>query len=497
MQDSVKIIDRVYVLACDEAGSGGLGSVVIRNDRIHAIGPVNHAFQVQFPQAERIDGTGKVLLPGFIDAHYHGESSLLHILTAGSPVSKWPRLPRYRAMDEALRTTATYEDWLALYRSAYYAALRAGVTTLAEFGRPDTDTAFAACVAAFRAVSLRGMLAIHNGDQLEASRSVRSPSMAFSMALSSSEELTTYNLQTTMRLARDHRLPVTVHIGETGRDAESIRKNFRKTYVDLLAEYQVFSSTCLPVHFSILNDDDLLLLKRAGSRIAVAPLAAAMKGFELPPLEALAEAGVEAVLGTDWGPVRPWQALRKAAQQLSVPAMDLLHMHTSGAARYLGVGQELGRVAPGMKADLLMVRSPFADVRAVLNDLGPSMVAELLLHRASESDVSDVMVNGEFYVREGNILMYAEEDLHNDLRRLLALAPAEEQPKVPTVPSAAETPSEDVGHAEDSTHEEGFRIVHRSPAPRPAGPILPLTPPGAPGRELPPNVRRVFGDEDV
>jgi hypothetical protein len=125
------------------------------------------------------------------------------------------------------------------------------------------------------------------------------------------------------------------------------------------------------------------------------------------------------------------------------------------------------------------------------------MVAELLVQRASESDVSDVMVNGEFYVREGNILMYAEEDLHNDLRRLLDLAPAEEPPKAPSASSAAEPPSVPAEEADDATYDEGFRVVQRPTAQRPAGPILPLNPSAAPGRELPPNVRRVFGEDDV
>lgn len=496
MQDSVKIIDRVYVLACDVTGSGGMGSVVVRNDRIHAVGPVNHAFHLQFPQAERIDGTGKVLLPGFIDAHGHGESSVLHVLTAGSPVSRWPRIGRYRSMDEALRLRASHDDWVALYRSAYYGALRAGITTVSEFGRPDTDKAFAASVQAFQEVSLRGLLAIHNGDQLESSRSVRSPSLAFSLALSSSEEITTYNLQTTMRIARDHRLPVTVHMGETVRDADVIRKNFRKSYVDILAEYQIFGPSCLAVHFSILDRSDLAVLRGAGATIAVSPVAAAMKGFERPPLEELSEAGVQVVFGSDWGPPRPWQTLRMAGRLHDYTAMELLRMHTSLAASYLGVGQEVGSVLPGMKADLILVRSPFADVRAVLQDLEPAQVAEVLVQRIGESDVSDVMVNGEFYVREGTLLMYAEEDLHADIRRVLDLTPIE-PPAKSVSPPASEVAERAAEDPDSAPFEEGFRVIQRKPAPRTPVPILPLPPPSPTAHELPPNVNRVFGEDDI
>lgn len=498
VSDSVKIIDRVYVLACDAAGSGGLSTVVIRNDRISAIGPVTQAFQAQFPNAERIDGSGRILLPGFIDAHYHGESAVLSLLTVGLPANQWSRRKGYHALDDHLRTKATHDDWLTLYRAAYYQALRAGVTTLAEYGRPDTDAAFAASIAAFQATSLRGVLCVHNGDQLESLRTARSSSMAFCLALPASEELTTYNLQSTMRLARDHRLPIAIHLGETERDAEAIRKNFRKSFVDLLNEFHVIGPPNLAIHFSAMEKDEAARLQHGGAPIAVAPLAAVAKGFEPPPLQSLAAAGIPSVFGTDWGPVRPWQNLRQALQWHRVPAMDLLRQHTLLAAQYLGVGQDVGSVTVGKKADLMMVRSPFTDVRAALHELDPVAVSELLVERIGESDVTDVMVNGEFYVREGNVMMYAEDDLVADIRRLLAFAPNEEQAR-PSLPVIIQGPSALADTTfEGADVEEGFKIVKRSVEPaQTAVPILPLHPTPSSSQELPPNVRRVFGEDDV
>jgi 5-methylthioadenosine/S-adenosylhomocysteine deaminase len=497
VSDSVKIIDQVYVLACDAAGWAGLSTVVIRNDRISAIGPVTQAFQAQFPNAERIDGTGRVLMPGFIDAHYHGESALLSLLTAGLPAHQWSRRKGYHALDDHLRTKATHDDWLTLYRAAYYQALRAGVTTLAEYGRTDTDAAFAASIAAFQATSLRGVLCVHNGDQLESLRTARSSSLAFCFALPASEELTTYNLQSTMRLARDHRLPIAIHMGETTRDAEALRKNFRKSFVDLLNEFHVIGPPNLAIHFSAMDKEEAARLQHAGAPIAVAPMAAVAKGFEPPPLQTLASAGIPAVFATDWGPVRPWQNLRQALQWHRVPAMDLLRQHTSLAAHYLGVGQEVGTVTAGKKADLVMVRSPFTDVRAALHELDPALVAELLVERIGESDVTDVMVNGEFYVREGNIMMYAEDDLVADVRRLLAFAPHEEQarPSLSVIDQGTSTAMDP--DSEGADVEEGFRIVKRAAeSARIAGSILPLHPTPSSSQQLPPNVRRVFGDDD-
>jgi hypothetical protein len=107
------------------------------------------------------------------------------------------------------------------------------------------------------------------------------------------------------------------------------------------------------------------------------------------------------------------------------------------------------------------------------------------------------MVNGEFYVREGNIMMYAEEDMVADVRRLLAFAPAEEQAR-PVAPSIVTEPSASgETDGEGSQFEEGFKIVRRPQSQRTAGPILPLHPTAPTHQELPPDVRRVFGEDDV
>src|SRR3989338_11710434 len=88
MQDGVKIRENAYVLACDPSGSGGLMTVVVRNGRIAALPTSGQGARQTYPQAEVVDAAGRVLLPGFVDAHYHGESYILDILAAGEPAGR-------------------------------------------------------------------------------------------------------------------------------------------------------------------------------------------------------------------------------------------------------------------------------------------------------------------------------------------------------------------------------------------------------------------------
>ncbi|HAV22474.1 MAG: hypothetical protein A2X67_06530 [Ignavibacteria bacterium GWA2_55_11] len=503
MQDGVKIIENAYVLACDPSGSGGLMTVVVRNGRIAALLTSGQGARQTYPQAEVVDAAGRVLLPGFVDAHYHGESYILDILAAGEPADRWAENERMQSALTFLRERATTEDWVRLYRCAYYAALRSGITTIVEFGFGGNDAAFAASVEALLKTDLRGFVGAHTGDQIEAARTLRNPNVRPLLVLPPAEELTTYNLQTTLRQARDLGLPLITHLGETLREAEYIRRNFRKSSVQVLDEYQMFSTRQLPTHLSVLDVNDADILHKSNARVILAPAAAMRKGVELPPVERLIDADVTMVLGSDWGTLRPWENMRALWEMAALSsenmmsAASVLMTHTHAGAQLLGMDSEIGAILPGKRADFVFMRCTDAGVRAAMETEGPAVVSELLLHRASTADITEVMINGEFFVRESEVLTYAAEDLAADMRLLMQIAAPISlhtrsslgTPVIAIPPSPAE---EGAGQP----FEEGFRVVRKENTPT-TTPILPLPPPSRSAEELGPNVRKVFGDEDV
>ena len=109
-------------------------TIIIQNGRIIEIGRRAEAIKAIYPKAEVIDMAGKILLPGFVDAHHTGESFILRYLTCGQPMLRWDKNPVISRAFNYLYKEATFQEFLALYRLSYFAALKSGVTTLAEYG---------------------------------------------------------------------------------------------------------------------------------------------------------------------------------------------------------------------------------------------------------------------------------------------------------------------------------------------------------------------------
>ena len=107
---------------------------------------------------------------------------------------------------------------------------------------------------------------------------------------------------------------------------------------------------------------------------------------------------------------------------------DALDWATIGGARALGVADEIGSLEVGKKADLFML-----DLRRA--HLVPTLrVVSVFVHQAQPADVTDVMVDGRWVMRDSRILSFDEDDVvaraeaigHKVWNRLVA-----ENPDVP------------------------------------------------------------------
>ena len=92
-------------------------------------------------------------------------------------------------------------------------------------------------------------------------------------------------------------------------------------------------------------------------------------------------------------------------------AFDLLALHTKNGACALGLDTEIGTIESGKKADIVFINLSEFRMNSILSDDNAEQILEVVLQEASSQQVSDVMINGEFYVREGHVLTYSEEDL--------------------------------------------------------------------------------------
>ena len=111
------------------------GIMLVRDGRIEAVGPRDQLESRKIPEYEVIDAGGRVVLPGFVDAHTHpvfagtrvdeyelraSGATYQEIAEAGGGIRSTVRKTRAASEDELLKTAKRYSDWF----------LRTGTTTI-------------------------------------------------------------------------------------------------------------------------------------------------------------------------------------------------------------------------------------------------------------------------------------------------------------------------------------------------------------------------------
>jgi 5-methylthioadenosine/S-adenosylhomocysteine deaminase len=503
MSEPAIIIENGVVVTCDAHRSAGPMALLVRNGRIGEIAQRGETLRARYPFAEVIDASSRVIVPGFVDAHFHGESFVLRHWTTGVPYGDWTRHPKTKQILSHVQRELSAERLGIFYRLAYFAALRAGITFINEYGINNLDLPFQAALEGFRRSDVQGMISVHNGDQYDRARSATGTDVRFVIALPNEEDLTTYNMQTALRTARELKWSLAVHAGEARHGLDVFQRNFQNSLVQVLKDYHFLDNRIQLIHFSHVDEGEAALLRGTGASVICSPLAAMAKQSIVPPLGVLLANNVPVALGSDWGSPDPFSTMRSMLSLArtqgvrTLGAFDLIAMHTINAARAIGLESERGSLEVGKRADLAFVdvsdfRLSYMDNPLVLED----MLLSLLLD-AGSSSVTDVMVGGEFFLRGGHIMTYAEEDLRREgaeLMRSLARAAAEPIAggAAPVYPLSPVPSNEAESESSHDNIDKGFRVVRRRDEPSPTPDPKPV-----PKKDPPRPTRRVFGEDDL
>jgi len=220
--------------------------------------------------------------------------------------------------------------------------------------------------------------------------------------------------------ARERRLPLQIHAAQSVVEFQEIMRRHGKTPIGWLRQVGVLGDNAIIGHAIFLDHhswlhwptrNDLADLADTGTTVAHCPTVFSRRGILLEDFGRYRAAGVNLGIGTDTFPQNFVEELRTAAilariaagNAHAVTAADIFTAATIGGARALGRG-DLGRIAPGAKADFMMVDITHPAMQP-LYDPVRSMV-----YAAGERAVRHVFVGGQQVVRDGNALAFDYAD---------------------------------------------------------------------------------------
>ena len=235
-----------------------------------------------------------------------------------------------------------------------------------------------------------------------------------------------------MAAARQYGIGITLHLAESVLEFQDSIRHTVRTPVGMLYDLDFLGPEVVLGHglyttghsqIAYTQGDDLALLSETGASVAHSPTVFARRGVYLESFQRYLDAGINLAIGTDsypqdmLGELKTVALMGKIADRdfEAVNTRDVFNAATLGGARALG-RDDLGRLAPGARADILIVDFQRARV-------GPFLDPINALVQCCDGEVIDtVIVAGQTRVENGQVLMWDQEELLAGVRRSCANA---------------------------------------------------------------------------
>ena len=202
---------------------------------------------------------------------------------------------------------------------------------------------------------------------------------------------------------------VTVHVSQSATEGETLHARYGRTPTEQLAHVGLLGPDLLAAHCVYASDGDLDLIGEAGATVVNCPASFA-RGAVSAVWQRTAARGVRTGIGLDGyamdtiGELRTAALVSKLASGLSedAAARDLVAAATVDGAAALG-RDDIGRIAPGCRADLVVVNLGASHLAPVSDPL------KTMVWHAGTADVEAVIVEGRVVVEGGRHLLVDED----------------------------------------------------------------------------------------
>lgn len=429
MSDLDLVLRGGTVITCDARDTVIRGDVLIRGDRIVAVGDVEAA-----PGARAVDARGCIVMPGFVQAHVHLCQTLFRGFAEDAPLLEW--LSQHIWPYEGAHTAETL---YASSRLGIAELLLGGTTAALDMGTVrHTDVIFqTAEQAGLRLTSGKAMmdkghmrpggLKETTDESLRLSDDVASRwhgkadgRLRYAFAPRFILSCTDTALIESTKLARKRGCLIHTHASENPGEIEAVREaTGGKSNLRALHDLGISGKDVVLAHCVWLDSDERRLLVETGTRVAHCPSTNLKLASGVADVPGLLAAGVTVGIGADGAPcnnrMSAFSEMRLAALLQkprlgaeAMPARDVVKMATIGGARVLGIDDQVGSLEKGKKADVIVVDTMAAHLRP-LSDPFASLV-----FAAEAADVKHVFVDGQWLVRDKRLVRWELEEVVAD-----------------------------------------------------------------------------------
>ena len=402
------------------------GAVAIRGGKIVAVG-TRAEVAAKYRARLTVNATGKVVIPGLVNAHTHVPMSLFRGIADDMDLQEW--LTKFIFPAEAKNVNEAFVR--AGTRLGLAEMIRGGTTTYADMYYFEDAIADETKKAGMRGVLGETIIDFPVPDaktpaegMAYAERFVNKwrndPLIVAAIAPHAPYTVSTENLKAVKALADRLDAPMLIHVGETKKEADDLKADKGETPMAYLEKIGFLGGRVTAAHTVFLTDDEIELMREKGVGSAHCPTSNMKLASGVARVPDLLTKGIRLGLGTDGvasnNDLSMWEEMDLAAKlhkvfsgdPKTVSAVQAFEMATIGGARALHLEDRIGSIEPGKLADIAIVDLDTLHQTPLYN------IYSHLVYATKASDVRTVIINGRLVMLDRRLLTLNESAIKKD-----------------------------------------------------------------------------------
>lgn len=430
-----------YTMEGSGVGYRADASMAVDRGRIVAVDE-QEQIEAEYQAEETICLEHHMVLPGFIDAHMHTSCAVLRGLAQDT--NNWMMYGL-----QPFQNAVTQKEKDAGSRLALLEAVRNGTTTLGDYEGDMTE------VCRFiEKIGARGNITqtirsakqrVYNpGELYEFDQELGEKSLEQNLKLyddwhekaggririlfgpQGADFMDEALLKRIQTIAKERKTKIHMHTQQGDRETYQVVKRYGMRPVDWLQKIGYLDDTLIAVHLTDCTEEEAAQVAKSGASMIVCPGSIAIIDGIVPPSVAFRKAGGSCALGSDQAPgnnchniineMKLVTLLNKIRYQDPevMPAWEALRMATVEGARSIGLGEEIGSLEAGKKADFIAVDLSKPTMLPVYTKPMRNMVPNLV-YSARGEEVCLVAVDGKIICRDGKMQTVDERECFEEV----------------------------------------------------------------------------------
>ena len=421
----MKLIENVKMMIHD-ADMGIVfreGHILLEGQYIKEINPDPEKIN----NCEKIEGRGRIAMPGLINTHTHAAMTLLRGYADDMELMPWLETKIW-PQEAKLDSDSIY--WASMLASIEM--IKSGTTTFADMYFFMDDVARAVEEIGIRAFLSRGLIGLNDSGEKSLSEALTFANkwnntsqgrITCGLAPHAPYTCPPDYLKIVIAEAKKTEKRIHIHLSETLSEVNNIVEQYGMRPVELMEEIGLFECDVLAAHCIHVNSKEIDILHKHDIAVAHNPSSNMKLASGIAPIPDMLGKKIFVGLGTDGtasnNNLNMFEEIHLAAllhkigkmDPTVLPAAQVLDMATRQGAAALGLANEVGKLAVGMKADIILLDTQKPHLTPCYDE------SANLVYSAQGSDVSTVIIDGDLIMDNNNLVNIDEERVIFEVNR--------------------------------------------------------------------------------